>query len=145
MSLFLTPDELTEWTGYTRREDIIRQLAQYQADGPRFHFDVDHMTGWPRVLRTVIDPPSYDAWKYQIGTVYLIAASGTGRVKIGFTRNVERRYRALQLANAVELELIATKTTLRAEEAYLHRTHKARCVHGEWYRDCQPIRREFPA
>jgi hypothetical protein len=145
VNLFLTPDELAEWTGFKRRAKIIWQLQQFQADGARFKFDLEPATGWPLVLRSVITPPKYEAWKYQVGTVYLIAARGLNRVKIGFTKHLEQRFRSLQLANAADLELVASKTTMRACEAYLHRKYADRRIRGEWYRKCAAIRREFPA
>lgn len=48
MSNFLTPDELTEWTGYKRRDCIIKQLRRWKI---QFRTPTD---GWPRVPRGAI-------------------------------------------------------------------------------------------
>lgn len=46
---FLTPDELEEWTGYKRRDMIVKQLRRWKV---RFWTPPD---GWPRVHRSVIE------------------------------------------------------------------------------------------
>ena len=48
IDLFLTPDELHEWTGYKRRDKIIEQLRRWKV-----HFRVPR-DGWPRVPRSAI-------------------------------------------------------------------------------------------
>jgi len=49
LSNFLTPDELEEWTGYRRRDMIVKQLRRWKV---RFWVPAD---GWPRVHRSVIE------------------------------------------------------------------------------------------
>jgi hypothetical protein len=55
-------------------------------------------------------------------------------IKIGVTRDVERRRRALATGSAVPLELLATLPGGRRLEKRLHERFKRFHVRGEWFR-----------
>lgn len=69
-----------------------------------------------------------------LGTVYFIACTGTGRLKIGYTGGkVDKRLRALQTGSPAKLMLVAAKPGTRDDEAALHAHFAGNCAHGEWF------------
>ncbi|NUT51429.1 MAG: GIY-YIG nuclease family protein [Saccharothrix sp.] len=67
------------------------------------------------------------------GFVYAIRQVGTKRVKIGYTRDLPRRLKALQTSNPYKLELLwQTPGDMRLEEN-LHKNFAKRRIQGEWF------------
>src|SRR5262249_45238273 len=64
--------------------------------------------------------------------VYFVRAGDA--IKIGVTRDVERRLRALATGSAVPLELLATLPGGRSLEKKLHERFRRFHVRGEWFR-----------
>jgi len=73
------------------------------------------------------------------GKLYAIADSH-GHIKVGFTRNLKRRMRAIRTHQAQPIELIATWSGDRRDEACFHTSASQFRTHGEWYRDSKEIR-----
>jgi hypothetical protein len=73
------------------------------------------------------------------GKVYFVAAPA--RIKIGFTCSPERRLIALRRADMEELTVIAIIDGSRALEKHLHGLLKEHRFRGEWFRDCDDVRR----
>lgn len=68
------------------------------------------------------------------GTVYFFRASGTGRIKIGFTaRDVAKRLQSVHAGSPVPVELLTSVTASTRQEALLHIHFMACRVHGEWF------------
>lgn len=80
-------------------------------------------------------PISQD-FAYENGTVYLIAFYGLGRIKIGVSRDVERRIADLQQTVGDQAQIIATIPGNRQAEIAAHKHHASWCISGEWYRLC---------
>ena len=83
------------------------------------------------------------------GVVYFVEAPATGQIKIGFTTNIEARFKALSAHSGAELRLLATMPGTRRKERTLHRKFAADRVRGEWFRATDDllayIRSEKPA
>jgi hypothetical protein len=69
--------------------------------------------------------------------VYFVRA--VDKVKIGFTRDVERRISELQTASPVDLELLGTLPGSALTERRLHKRFSAHRVNREWFRYEPPI------
>lgn len=69
------------------------------------------------------------------GFVYAIRDDAAQAVKIGFTRNPERRLRQLQTANATPLRTLCVFENVQAFEASLHQSFASRRMSGEWFND----------
>lgn len=54
-------------------------------------------------------------------------------VKIGYTKNVIKRFRELQSANPTELELLVSIPGTLGTEALFHEVLKDSCIRGEWF------------
>jgi len=72
--------------------------------------------------------------------IYFVQREGGGPIKIGFSTNIEKRVRMLQIASPELLHVIAHGPGTLAEENLLQRRLAAFRVRGEWYRDCDEIR-----
>lgn len=70
--------------------------------------------------------------------VYFVAAPG--RIKIGFTRNPEKRLIALRRADMEELTVVAIVDGYRSLEKKLHGLLQAHRLRGEWFVDCPEVR-----
>ena len=73
------------------------------------------------------------------GKVYFIAAPG--RIKIGYTRQPERRLRDLQNADMEQLTTLAVIEGTRKTERALHERLIHERLKGEWFVDCENVRR----
>lgn len=62
-----------------------------------------------------------------------------GRIKIGFSSNVESRLRDLQCSSAVPLRLLASIPGGPAVEAELHARFASARVHGEWFEPTEDL------
>lgn len=162
VSLFLTPDELAEWTGFKRRAKIIWQLRRWNVQF-RTPFD-----GWPRVLRgarvpvdeptpaaedtpqaaLVLDGPAAILREPCVYFAQVRWRDGTlGLIKIGYTENLQSRMGTLwrQLYDR-RLPKLLVHLTLPGDkdlEAHYHRRFDHLRVEGEWFEDCAEIRQEF--
>lgn len=68
------------------------------------------------------------------GVIYFVRAKGLDYIKIGFSKNLDKRLRVLQASSPVPLELIKyVRGTMSTEQALLHVFGKYR-VHGEWFK-----------
>lgn len=65
--------------------------------------------------------------------VYVIGAPNSGRVKIGWSNDVDRRLGEIQSMSPVSLVVQMTAEGDRELEAVLHRHFKDCRVHGEWF------------
>lgn len=81
-------------------------------------------------------PPVKYAWapKNACGYVYLIQ-SASGQCKIGLSKNVEKRFKALSHSSPVKLELIHSIYTedMTDTESMLHELFSSKRVKGEWF------------
>lgn len=68
-----------------------------------------------------------------MGFVYLIAAQGVNRVKIGFSADPAGRLISLQTGSPVELVLITTWPASTRDEQALHQLLAAARTHLEWF------------
>lgn len=68
------------------------------------------------------------------GLVYFIADPAKRFVKIGWTGNIERRLRALQLAHPEQIHLLAHVPGDKRTEAEWHQRFKHLRCSGEWFR-----------
>lgn len=66
-------------------------------------------------------------------SLYFIQANGTGKIKIGRSKNPYRRLKTLQTGNASELKMIACIEGLGWRERDIHQTLKKWRVKGEWF------------
>lgn len=73
-----------------------------------------------------------------VGKVYFVAAPG--RIKIGYTRNPERRLAQLRAADMEKIEPIGVIPGTRAIEAKLHAMLQPYRLRGEWFFDCADVR-----
>ncbi len=79
-----------------------------------------------------------------LGYVYLIAAKGTGSVKIGFSSKLpDNRLRSLQTANPIDLQLLCFVHGTRRDELRYHAKFDHLRVRGEWFKDGPEIREYF--
>lgn len=82
----------------------------------------------------------FEEWLYdpvrrpmsKTGTIYFVRAAES--VKIGFTRNIERRFSQLRSALPVEPQLLFTMPGTPVGERALHRRFRASRFNGEWFR-----------
>lgn len=70
--------------------------------------------------------------------VYFIQSGKKGAIKIGHTRNIEKRIAELQIGNPYELFLLCTievdgLAKTRKLERYLHRRFSQQHIRGEWF------------
>lgn len=71
--------------------------------------------------------------------VYFIRAETTGRVKIGWSNNPEKRLRGLQTGSAERLSLLRLTPGGVAEEAAFHKLFDHLWVDGEWFNYCDEM------
>lgn len=72
--------------------------------------------------------------------IYFIQSVGGGPIKIGWTKNVDARVRALQTSSAARLVVLGTCEGTRSLEAELHRRLAPHRHEGEWFLDCAEVR-----
>lgn len=66
--------------------------------------------------------------------VYIVEAEGLKRVKIGASKDADKRISALQSACPVKLILRALIPGYRTEEKFIHQKFKKDRLHGEWFK-----------
>jgi len=66
--------------------------------------------------------------------VYAILESGTGRIKLGISRNPKARLKQLQTGNSSTLELVATRRAGNfKDESEVHSLNSGIHIRGEWF------------
>jgi hypothetical protein len=83
-----------------------------------------------------------DAEPLSEGLCYFIGCD-EGLVKIGWSKNVAQRRKALQAASMYKLRILATARGGRTREMYYHRKFWDHAVGGEWFRRCPEIETEI--
>lgn len=92
--------------------------------------------------REWIEPPPFlDIDRKCFEVVYFMHASHTDLVKIGWTRDIERRFQVVQTSSPHPLHLLAIHPGGAALEAMYHNEFAHYHFHGEWFRLTREIRR----
>jgi hypothetical protein len=67
--------------------------------------------------------------------VYAIQETDTGNIKLGISKNPQKRLKVLQIGNSSKLRLVAYKKAENRfkDEAYLHSLAAPLNLHGEWF------------
>lgn len=68
-----------------------------------------------------------------MSSIYVIKATGTNLVKLGFSTNVPKRLKSLQTACPYDLEVLATWPGIKANEKALHLKFAQYRRSGEWF------------
>lgn len=76
-----------------------------------------------------------------IPCVYFLHAEGTDLVKIGWTKDLKRRFDQLQTASPHRLRLLGVHIGLKAIEAIYHRDLQPYRQRGEWFFLTREVRR----
>jgi predicted GIY-YIG superfamily endonuclease len=66
-------------------------------------------------------------------SLYFIQAKGSGRIKIGRSKNPERRLKTLQTGNASQLKMVCSLNGLGWRERDIHEALKKWRLKGEWF------------
>lgn len=74
--------------------------------------------------------------------VYFISDGGKS-IKIGFSTDVATRFGSIATMSPVALSLIGAVPGTRPQEQALHRELAAFRLNGEWFQDCQDVRRRI--
>lgn len=69
--------------------------------------------------------------------------SKNGPIKIGYTRDLNKRLRTMQTSYPFKLEVLATTTGGQIAEARYHQRFADYRLEGEWFTPCQAIRSEI--
>jgi hypothetical protein len=77
-----------------------------------------------------------EKWEGLGGFVYLIQAEGTDIYKIGISKDVRYRLKALQTSSPVPLKMVSFQFTDKPfkQEEKLHEHFAGKRIHGEWFR-----------
>lgn len=76
---------------------------------------------------------------HTLNRVYFIQSAGSGLVKIGFTRDIEKRFSALQTGSGNRLLLLRYIDGGLRTERWLHRHYASNRVRGEWFKFCETM------
>lgn len=71
---------------------------------------------------------------------YFVEGVGTGLVKIGYTTDLDSRFRGLVTMSPVPLQMLAAFRGGRGLEQALHEKFAAIRAHGEWFKDTPELR-----
>ncbi len=69
----------------------------------------------------------------ELGHVYFVQQSATLSIKIGFSKDPQKRISDLQVANAQKLKLIGLIDATRKQEQELHKQFARYRLEGEWF------------
>ena len=111
--------------------DYASMLAARRVDGAA----LDEVRALKRKLRKV------ERQAFGGSQVYVIKRKGARLVKIGVTRQLERRMRALATGAGAELELLVAFPGEREDEQVLHDRFAAYRKRGEWFEYAGPVER----
>lgn len=89
----------------------------------------------PSIIPTKTLPRCLASGSTRQGWVYCIRDDASGAVKIGFSKNPERRVQQIQTSFPFKLRLIAAIPAVEAFEQFLHWSHASRRLTGEWFDD----------
>lgn len=73
-------------------------------------------------------------WDEHVEQVYFMRYGTSDRVKIGYTKRMNKRLCGLESGTPENLHLLATVTGGRAQETRLHKRFAAYRIRGEWYK-----------
>jgi len=68
-----------------------------------------------------------------MGFVYFIQSGNNGAIKIGYTKDVDRRIKELQTSNPEKLNLLLKVGAEPNDEKVMHDKFKKYCINLEWY------------
>lgn len=77
------------------------------------------------------------------GLVYFIEAVGTDSIKIGWTRKLRQRFRALQQSCPVDLKLLCAEAGAKSDERQRHLTFWQDRIRGEWFYASDELRKHI--
>jgi hypothetical protein len=112
-------------------EDAITLVSGYS---PKARKAIVMAAGRHAVMEAIdgmdLDIPDTDALY-----VYAIREVDGGRIKIGISKDPERRLKQLQTGSSSELELVAMREATGgfADEKEIHRLNESVRIHGEWF------------
>lgn len=72
------------------------------------------------------------------GQIYFIECAG--RIKIGFSKNVQNRLRQFSTGSALKFDLLGAMNGTKELERAIHLHLVEHRAHGEWFDDCQAVR-----
>lgn len=105
-----------DWRSASRGKEIVGNHSSSEYVGPT--------EGWY---------PAPPCEPDEVSGVYLVQAHPSGRVKIGYSANVDRRLRSLQTGSPEQLKLVSVLDLDRAGENEIHKRFMHLRVHGEWF------------
>lgn len=73
-----------------------------------------------------------------VGKIYFV--EGPGRIKIGYTRQPDKRLASLRASDMEDLKSLGVIPGTRALEKTLHNRASAYRIRGEWFVDCEAVR-----
>ncbi len=68
-----------------------------------------------------------------IGFVYFIQCENTGPIKIGFTKDIKKRFYGMQTGNPFKLNMLFNYRANRQTEEMFHEWFRGVNVRGEWF------------
>lgn len=71
--------------------------------------------------------------------VYFLRAGLTSRIKIGFSRDVDRRHRDIDRSASAEIRVVRVIEGSRDTERWLHERFAAQRIRGEWFSFCDEM------
>lgn len=72
------------------------------------------------------------------GKIYFVESGG--RIKVGFSKNLESRIKSLAVASALPMTLVASQAGSKLLEKAIHRYLAPHHAQGEWFFDCLHVR-----
>lgn len=81
-----------------------------------------------RLVKTMLD-------EVDGGTVYVVSATATGLVKIGYTKHIKNRIAVLRNSSPHAISLVHSFRGKRSDERALHARFSTLRVRGEWFRN----------
>ena len=105
-------------------------LTSYETCGKKFYgINDDAICKYETV-------PIKDEW---MGFVYFIQAGNNGAIKIGYTKDVDRRIKELQTSNPEKLNLLLKVGAEPNDEKVMHDKFKKYCINLEWYSSSEEL------
>lgn len=75
--------------------------------------------------------------------IYLIKTVDAPFLKIGFSNNPQGRYKNIQIHCPLEIICLAERNGSPGLEVEIHRSCLEYRIRGEWYKDCDFVRKSF--
>lgn len=89
--------------------------------------------GYDQIYKRILEEQKRAKVQRKGDSLYFVQTRGTGRIKIGRSKNPKRRLQTLQTGNAKELRLVASLEGLGWREREIHEKLKEWRVSGEWF------------